>query len=364
MKKVLFFIDILTGGGAAKVLCELVNHMDTETFDITVQSLWPADAKKLLAPHIHYRSVYPRHNKFYNARMRLEAALGLIYPLYIRDDYDIEIAYLECAPTKILAGSTNKKAKKIAWVHSDLEVMISGSIPQFAKRTAPQYAKFDQVVCVSEKALQSFRKLYGEKPESRVLHNVVNDAAILEKAKQPLSAPKRGLTVVSVGTLYAAKGYMRLLQVHKRLTQEGFAHDLWIVGKGEDREKMEDFIRENGLENSVKLMGFQENPYPFIAAADLLVCSSFYEGLSTFLTEGLILGKPIVTTDCSGMAELLGNSEYGLITANSQEGLYEGLKKLLTDDALRKSYAQKAAARAEKFTMAEILEQTEDFLLK
>lgn len=52
--------------------------------------------------------------------MRAEAAAGLTYPLHIKDDYDIEAAYLECGSTKIMASSTNQKALKLAWVHCDL----------------------------------------------------------------------------------------------------------------------------------------------------------------------------------------------------------------------------------------------------
>ena len=77
--------------------------------------------------------------------------------------------------------------------------------------------------------------------------------------------------------------------------------------------------------------GFRDNPYCLMGTADLLVCSSVFEGFSTFITEGLILGKPIVTTDVSGMRELLGDSEYGLITANDDEAFYEGVKRMLAE---------------------------------
>ena len=107
--------------------------------------------------------------------------------------------------------------------------------------------------------------------------------------------------------------------------------------------------------------GFIENPYPYMREADLLACSSVYEGYSTFMTEGLILGKPIVTTDVSGMRELLGDSEYGLITENDDEAFYLGMKKMLTDEDCRKSYAESAASRSGDFSAQKLTETTERF---
>ena len=95
MIHILFFIESLSGGGAEKVLCNLVNAMDQTRFAITVQTLYPENAKKYLAPGIRYKYCYPAKSRVSSVRMRIEAAAGLTYPLHIKDDYDIEAAYLE-----------------------------------------------------------------------------------------------------------------------------------------------------------------------------------------------------------------------------------------------------------------------------
>lgn len=97
-------------------------------------------------------------------------------------------------------------------------------------------------------------------------------------------------------------------------------------------------------------------------AADILVCSSIFEGFSTFVTEGLILGKPIVTTDVSGMHELLGDSEYGLITANDDEAFYEGVKRMLTEPGLLEHYAEQAKIRGRDFKQEKLVQATEHYL--
>lgn len=364
MLKVLFFIESLGGGGAEKVLIDLVNHMDRSRFEITVQTLWPSENRKKLAEGIRYKSVYSKADRLNVNRMRLEGALGLTYRLHMKDHYDIEVAYLECGTTKILSGSANRHAAKVAWVHCDLSVKMADVLDRFVQKAKPQYQKFDQVACVSQDVLRTYRKLFGEDPPSAVVYNTVDDALIREKAAQPLPADavKRKTTLVTLGRLTHQKAYDRLLQVHKRLRQEGFDYDLWILGEGEDRPALEDYIRSNHLEGSVRLFGFRDNPYPFLKAADLLVCSSRYEGFSTFITEGLILGKPIVTTDCTGMRELLGDSEFGLIVENSETGLYDGLKQLLTERDRLSSYAAAASKRGADFTSSALVKQTERFL--
>lgn len=134
-----------------------------------------------------------------------------------------------------------------------------------------------------------------------------------------------------------------------------------MIGEGEDRPILEEYIRENHLEDSAKLLGFRKDPYCLMNAADLLVCSSVYEGFSTFITEGLILGKPIVTTDVSGMRELLGDSRYGLITDNNDEAFYAGVKRMLTEPGLAEHYAAAAALRGADFRSERLARETERF---
>lgn len=362
--KILFFIENLSGGGAEKVLCDLVNAMDQSKFDITVQTLWRADAGKYLKPGIRYRWCYSKETGFTNFRSRLEAGAGLLYPLHIRDDYDVEVAYLEFGSTKVLSHSTNKKAKKIAWVHSDLVQKLNGK-PEMLQKIAAQYAAYDRIVCVSQTARDSFVRLFQREQDAVVLYNTVDDEAIREKAKLAPAVPfrKRRLTMAAVGRLSAEKQFDLLLRVHKRLLDDGLSHDLWIVGEGDQRGKLEAYLSENGLSDSVTLFGFQSNPYPYMNAADLLVCSSRYEGFSTFVAEGLILGKPIVTTECSGMRELLGDSAYGLITENSEAALLAGVRRLLSDSGERETYAARAAKRGCDISSQTTTTITEQFFL-
>ena len=117
-------------------------------------------------------------------------------------------------------------------------------------------------------------------------------------------------------------------------------------------------LDEYGLHDTFILAGFKNNPYKYINKCDIYVCSSRREGFSTAVTEALILGKPVVSTNCSGAYELLGyNNEYGIVVENSTKGIYDGLKLLLKDPLLVEKYRKKAIIRGKKFTKQVVIEQ-------
>lgn len=363
MIKILFLMDNITEGGAEKVLRTLVNNMDQEQFEITVQTVEAADAQQYLVPGIRYKAINrcktALGRKLFSYWLRLCAELKWIYPLYIRDDYDIEVAYLECGPTKFLSGSTNRKALKLAWVHCDLEQ--KGTVA--TEKLKRIYRCYDKVICVSENVKDSFQRQFGSTPEAVVLHNVIDESEILQKAEAFPAEKKPVFTFLAVGRLAHQKGFDRLLDACRKLKDSGRSFRLQILGEGPERSALEKRIEDLHLQDTVELLGFRENPYPYVRAADCVVCSSRYEGFSTVVTESLILGKPVVTTPCTGMDELLGKSEYGLITEDSAEGIYCGMMQMLDDPALLRSYADAAARRGLSFSKASIISETQLFLI-
>ncbi len=362
MIKILFFIETLSGGGAEKVLQNLVNNMDKEKFDITVQTVWKEDSEKYLDKNIKYKYIYPCYSKLNNYKYRLGVLLKTIYPIHIKDNYDVEVAYLECGATKVISTSTNKRAKKIAWVHCDLSKKIS-NINEFKKKSVNWYKKFDKVVCVSSDVEKSFKSIYGNEYDTEVIYNVIDDYSIKGKADEIVedySFDEKSPTIVSVGRLSKQKRFDRLIKAHKRLLDKGISNNLLIIGEGDERVNLEQTIISYGVQNTVTLAGFKGNPYPYIKNADLLVCSSDYEGFSSFVAEGLILGKAIVTTKCTGMKELLGNSQYGIITEYDSKALSEGIKKLLSDKSLKEEYERNAVEKAKSFSIRVSVKSAED----
>ena len=115
--------------------------------------------------------------------------------------------------------------------------------------------------------------------------------------------------------------------------------------------------------DTVTFLGYQTNPYKYVSRCDLFVCASHAEGFSTAATEALILGTPVCTVEVSGMREMLGDNEYGLITENDEESLYQGIKTLLDDPKLLAHYRAQAALRGKKFSTVETVKAVEQMLL-
>lgn len=369
MIRILFFIPRLSEGGAEKVLRNLVNNMNPAKFDITVQTIENCDSKKYLAPGIHYRAINRCKTflgrKLFSFWFRICAELKLAYRFFVRGDYDIEVAYLETISTKIIAQSTNKHAAKLAWVHCDLSK--KEGINDAAKKIRRQYKKYDKIVCVSKDVQKGFCQLFGESFNTVVLPNVIDEEEICRKAEEltlDIDKKERGGNVfLAVGRLTQQKNFEFLINVCAALKSEGLQFYLEILGEGPEREALSKQIKKLNLTECVRLCGYKENPYPWIKNADAIVCSSKYEGISSVIIEALILGKTVITVPCTGMEELLGDSEYGIIADDSNKGLYYCMKNFLNNSSLKSFYEKKALIRSRKFSKFRILKETEALFL-
>ena len=370
-RKILFFLESLAGGGAENVLTTLVENIDKTRFDVTVCTVVDTGVyRDRVRRCVNYCSIIEESNSLLG-RLKYKLIYSilpprLVYRLFVPKGYDVEIAFIEGYATRIISASTNKHSRKIAWVHTDL---VNNHWTDIAYRSRSEeseaYAKFDDVVCVSENVSNSMLSINPSLQNLRVIYNPVDDVSIREKAEESVADSKfieGQIKLVSVGRLVSQKGYDRLLPILKRLHDEGYSFVMNILGEGPDRSELERYITANEMESYVSLMGFTSNPYPYIKASDLFVCSSRSEGYSTAVTEALILGVPVITTLCSGMEELLGNGEFGIIVDNDDDALLDGLKRLLSDATLIQSYRMKSQIRGKDFSLERQIRRIEGFL--
>lgn len=403
MKKILIVINTLNGGGAEKVLLETVKHLDKNKYTITVlsilnQGIYIDEIKE----HCEYRYIFPnlftgKLNKiYYSIVLRLLKVIpARVQSCFVGEKkHDIAIAYLEGAPTKMV--SELKVDYKFAWVHVDpIQAPYSTKAFLNLEREKKAYTKFNKVLCVSSDLVTSVKEKYKLDQNVEFLMNILNPHEVTRKAEEylPISTtghceeavtnkPSKNIdieseyqhtvdeensgkhyNIVTIGRLAYQKNYELLIHVCNDLVKAGITNfTLNIIGQGPEEKQLKERIYTLGLKNKIHLLGFMSNPYPYIKAADFAVCSSRAEGFSTFVTEALILAKPLVTTDCAGMKDLLGDSEYGVITENSRTGLYEGLKKMLTSDEIYNKYKIKAQIRSKDFNLQQQIEQLEKVL--
>ncbi len=356
MKKICFVIENLGAGGAERVLINLVNNMDKTRFDITVITLFDLGVNaELLCKDVTHINL--NHKRFKGMKTVLKfLPKKFLYNYYlkphIKEEYDLTIAYMSGVPTFVVAGADNPK---IAWVHGE----FFDNFNSFGLRHI--YNRYDRIVGVSNYVCRTIFDYIKPKKKIEFVWNTNDSAKIKKSALEKLSTDDSVFNLVTVGCLEKTKGYDRLIKVCKRLADDGTEYNLNIVGEGIERVNLENMISSYGLDKYIHLAGFQKNPYPYVANADLFICSSRTEGLSTAVTEAIILGVPVVSTDVSGAKEILGeNNEYGIVTDNNEEALYEGIKTMLSDKEIREHYAVKAKERGSFFDTASTVKQAED----
>ena len=346
-------IPSLSHGGAEKVLVNLVNNLDQIKFDVSVLTLFDNGInKQFLKPHVHYRACMP-HTFRGNIHILKLFSPKRLYKHFIHEKYDIVVSYLEGPTARIISGCPDKDTKIMSWIHGEQHTRKAASIAfRTEKEAADCYRKFHRMICVSETVKADFCRIFPEIPSCDVIYNTVESGQILSMSAEtaPELANDGKISLIAVGTLKEVKGFDRLLRITKRLSAEGYPVHFYLLGKGPLEEQFRQYIRENDLAKNITLLGYQINPYKYVAKADIFLCSSYREGFSTAATEALILGVPVCTVEVSGMKEMLGNhNEYGIVTNNSENALYQEVRHLLDNPDLLAHYRKKAEMRGKCF---------------
>ena len=367
--KILFLIPSLDRGGAENVLVNLVNNMNYKKYEITVQTLFDEDSQKdLLDNHINYKS-FLFHQFRGNSIILSFLPSKWLYHLIVKKKYDVVVSYLEGPTAHILSNCPFKETKKVAWIHTAFDSDKAFSVGFRSKaRAIDEYNKFDVLAFVAKNALMRFQEISNTPlSKCRVVYNTIDSTKITSLADERIIGfdyPKSGINIISAGKIDPVKGYDRLARVHKRLLDEGIENNIFILGVGSQQKEISAYLNENHLTNTFHFLGFKKNPYKYISRADLFVCSSRREGFSTSVSEALILGVPVVTTLCSGMKEMLGkNDEYGIITDNNEDSLYDGIKKMIITPGMLDTYAKRANERGKMFRIDKTVKDVDDMLM-
>lgn len=342
-KKILFLIESLSGGGAEKVLSVLLRHFNHEHYQLNVCTMVDTgvycEAIKSCASHyssvVSYSGGLVRRT-FNRLKYKLIYSwlpLSWVYRFFVPKNNDVEIAFCEGYVTKLLSQSRSD-ARKIAWVHTDL---TANPWPQhkgiFANREEERraYLRYDCVVCVSNAVEAVMRWDYGLE-NTVVLYNPVDEEAISMLAREgcPLHMDASCFNIVAIGRLVPQKGFDDLIRIVADLVNDLACVHLYIIGEGSERIRLEKMIGACNMKDHIHLTGFLPNPYALLSRADLYVCSSRAEGFSLTVAEAMVLGIPIISTNCAGPAELLEHGRFGEI-CQTGEDLSAALKKAASD---------------------------------
>src|SRR5690606_27495346 len=238
-KKVLFLINNLGGGGAERVLVNLVNNMDFTKFDVTVRTLIDkGENKQFLSSQVNYESVFK--NGFRGINYLHLLPKKYIYNKIAHGNYDVIIVYLHGVLTKIIANAP-KEQKTIAYLHANMT--HSPFIKSFKTKDKIQncFKTYNAIVSVSKSVEDSFKEVSGLNEKLHVIYNTFNVKKIIESSLESVETgifEDNVLNIISVGKLNKVKGYDRLISVMGKLKNDGINFNLIIVGEGEEREKI------------------------------------------------------------------------------------------------------------------------------
>ncbi|MBR1882796.1 MAG: glycosyltransferase [Muribaculaceae bacterium] len=364
-RRIAIFAENLYGGGVERILQIVMRNLDYDRYAVTLYSQRPEVLQEDLFPtnKIEHRHIFDSGGGIC-AKIKNKLKLliyyhfspRIFYRIFIRWSYDVGIAFIEGYATRYLAGAP-RRMKKIAWVHCDLHDYHWTQVAFHSEQDEARcYQSMNQIVTVARSAQKAFHRAFPQvtTPISTIYNPIDSDEIRrLAGEEVPLPAKRQGVTrLVTAGRFSPQKKLDRLLRIVRQLIDEGFHIELWMLGEGELRPQLEQLISQLRLEDVVTLWGFKENPYPFLVASDLYVGSSVAEGFCTAFTECLILGVPVITTEVSGAREQLGeHNEWGIITANDEQALCEGIRNVLHNQHLLAHYREQAAIRGRDFTL-------------
>lgn len=371
MKKILFLIDTLDGGGAEKVFYDIVRNLDRTKYEIDILLIENRGLYKDKLEKLGFNIEYLLKKRGNRIVDKIKKSIYIFFPKLIKKiyekNYDVQIGFLE-GNTTVITANTKGNRKKIGWVHIDLEKTrnqkgIEQRINSFIERRA--YRKLDKIVCVADDTKKAFLRLYPElKDKVEVIYNLIDIEEIQEKAcEKEKKFNNQKISIISVGRLVKQKGYDVLLKAHYELLKEGLDYNIYILGEGVERKELEKYIKEKQIEKNTFLLGFKENPYPYIKEADIFVSSSRNEGFSLVVAEALCLGKPIIATKCAGPVELLKNGKYGILVENeNKEELKREIKDLVLNKNKKEELSKLSRERSNIFSKEKVIKQIEKLL--
>jgi len=388
---VAFLINSLAGGGAEKVAIRLSEHL-------------PVSAFILLERDVKYKTDKPifflsNHSTKTSPIIKTLSIITYAYKLSrFLEKTSLVVSFLERANFVNIISKLFKKHKAIISVRMDQQKGHVGLRKLNKLLVRILYPKADLIIAVSHGVKQSLINLGIEEEKIKVIYNPYPIDEIRELAKEPLGSYEeifKHPVLITAGRLTKQKGQWYLLRVFKALKEKHKDLKLVILGEGELKDYLVKLSEELGLKTyvwdkdelsesfDVYFLGFQKNPFKFIARAKLFVFPSLWEGFPNALVEAMACSVCVVSSDCrSGPREILAPNtdfnyqtqkpefaEYGVLMPvfevkykSAEEPLGEReimwvktIDKLLEDESLRKNYSEKAKQRAEDFRIEKIL---------
>ncbi|PEM96885.1 glycosyltransferase [Bacillus wiedmannii] len=253
----------------------------------------------------------------------------------LEEEYDVAISFLW---PHYFVGDKVRAKRKIGWIHTDYS-----NINLNANMEYKMWSKMDNIVAVSEGCRDSFLSILPNvNKDVEIIENIlspefVREQAYREDVMKELQMKPGKIKLVTVGRLSYAKGIDVAMHALRKLLDEGYDMEWYVVGYGALEAELRKLLAELKLEKHFFLLGKKTNPYPYIKACDIYVQPSRYEGKAVTVREAQIIGKPVLITNFSTAKSQVQDGIDGLITEMGINGIVNGIKRLIEDKELREA---------------------------
>ena len=226
------------------------------------------------------------------------------------------------------------------------------------------YPNADNIIAISEGVKQSLVKNFNlDSSKIQTIYNPSADEKILSLAKEDIDRDlisNRPL-IVSIGRLTKQKDHITLLKAFNKI-HSNIDCNLYIIGEGSERRNLEKFIKNNNIDDKVKLLGYQNNPWKFLSKSNLFVLPSIWEGFGNVIVESMLIGIPVISSDCpSGPREILNNGKSGkLFQVGDYNHLANIIEEIISSD--NSELINYAKLRSKDFTIEKITQEYQKVL--
>jgi glycosyltransferase involved in cell wall biosynthesis len=367
--KVMFITDSLYPvGGVERVFGRILRYLDRSIFNPMVLVIGPYQDMGLELPrYVPVKYLGKKH-----ARNTIGDLMRVIKTA------EPDVIYSAKTHINVVAVLANRLAGRSSCIILSEHVHLSA---QLRNQPSPRKWKLefifllarilyrwaaDKIVFVSKEALQD-GCMHLRFPDDKVIaiYNPIVDDVLFETSEESVDHPwfarkREKPTILAVGRLTKQKGFSYLLKAFHQ-TQNTISARLVVVGEGEGHQQLTNLAETLGVKDDVAFLGFQCNPYKFMAKADVFVLSSLLEGLPTVLVEAMACGAPVVSTRCpSGPEEIITDGVNGLLVPPADpDALAEAIIKVLTNPEMARKMALAGKQRAEDFRVEKIVRQYE-----
>lgn len=352
MKQLLIIGQSLGGGGTEIAMVDLINSLDISNYDITLLLIYKdnnfinqikrkINIKYLKCSNKFWYTLISMNNLNGKVVKKLDAnylfgiynnALKHVQSSVFDKKYDLAIDFYGYGSfTTALLAQKIKAKNKISFIHDEKMPWIKNS---------QQYFNYiDKFFCVSKAIQKKFERSYKkQKSKVEVFYNVRDLKRVIQKANlfYPDEFKNNGsLKITTVGRLTEQKGYDIAIYAAKNLKNSGVDFKWYFVGNGRDKNKLERMIKRFNLEKNIYLLGYKDNPYPYIKNSDLYVQPSRHEGYGLALLEARALKKIVIASDLPAFREQINNKKNGLISQLNSNDLSKCIIKISKDNQLK-----------------------------